>query len=238
MITSFLFGTLVFGAAGFDPMISGAVVSGIAGTLNFLNVPFVPSGSLGVSVCGEINANIAFDCDNPLQSGTRDRMWIINFEDIDHGAIVYNATNKNIVEDLPLLATKVAYYIDGKNNSIMPTATMVQQRYANMFDHVVNAKGFDISPAVKDMLDKAKDGRFVIITENTFKGASGNAAFEIFGLKSGLEMTGLTRDPNNADTQGAFDITFGTNLNKEPELPKTYFITDYSTTKAAIEALL
>lgn len=234
MITSFLFGMFVFGAAGFDPMLSGTVTAGSAFLLNAFNL--VPSGVLGVSVCGEISSNIAFDCDNPLQSGTRDRAWIINFEDID--TVTYNATNKNIVEDITLKAGKVAFYIDGKNNSIMPTTTMIQQRYANVFDHVVNMKGFDISPATKDNLNKAKDGRFVVVTENTFRGASGNAAFEIFGLKTGLEMTVLTRDPNNADTQGAFDFTFATNLNKEPELPNTFFITSYSATKTLIEGLL
>lgn len=234
MITSFLFGMFVFGAAGFDPMISGAVTSGAALLANSFQL--IPSGVLGVSVCGNISQNIAFNCDDPLQSGTRDRAWIINFEDID--TITYNATNKNIIEDITLKVGKIAYYIDGKNNSIMPSTAMVQQRYANMFDHIVNMKGFDISPAVKDDLNKAKDGRFVVITENTYRGASGNAAFEVYGAKTGLEMTVLTRDPNNADTQGAFDFTFATNLNKEPELPNTFYVTSYSATKTLIEGLL
>lgn len=188
------------------------------------------------SICGEINNNIGFDCNNPLQNGTRDRAWVINWDDID--AVAFDATNKNIVEGITLKATKLAYYIDGKNNSIAPTTAMVRLAYSTAFDHTVNMKGFDISPETKDMLDKAKDGRFVVITENNFKGAAGNAAFEIYGLTTGLEMTVLDRDPLNADTQGAFNFTFGTDKNKEPNLPKTFFDTDYATTKTAIENLL
>lgn len=188
------------------------------------------------SICGEINANIAFDCNNPLQNGTRDRAYIINYDDIDVAA--FDATNKNIVTGITLKAGKYAYYVDGKNNSIAPTTALVRLAYSQVFDHMVNMKGFDISPVTKDMLDKAKDGRFVVITENNFKGATGDSAFEIYGLTTGLEMTVLTRDPLNADTQGAFDFTFGTDKNKEPNLPKTLYMTSYAATKAAIEALL
>jgi len=205
-----------------------AIASGVFG--------FVPNGALGVSVCGEIATNIVFDCDAPLQSGTRERAWVINFEDID--SVTYNATNKKIVESITLKATKVAYYIDGKNNSIAPSTALVRQTFGSAFDHIVNMKGFDISPNVKDNLDKAKEGRFIVITENNFKGATGNSAFEIYGLTTGLEMTTLTRNPNDAATMGAFDFTFGTDVNKEPGLPHTFFITSYAASKTAIEGLL
>jgi hypothetical protein len=211
-------------------------LTGTALTFKMLGVSLAPKGSLGVSICGEINGNIEFDCNNPLQNGTRDRAWIINHDDID--VVAFDATNKNIVTDITLKATKLAYYVDGKNNSIAPTTALVRLAYSTAFDHMVNMKGFDISPVTKDMLDKAKDGRFVVITENNFKGATGNSAFEIYGLTTGLEMTVLDRDPLNADTQGAFNFTFGTDKNKEPNLPKTFFITSYAASKTAIEALL
>jgi hypothetical protein len=83
-----------------------------------------------------------------------------------------------------------------------------------------------------------KDGRFVVITENYFKGVAGNASFEIYGLTTGLEMSVLERDPNTADTQGAFDFTFTTINNKEPRLPNSLFNTDYATSKAVVDSIL
>jgi hypothetical protein len=171
-----------------------------------------------------------------MKGGTRDRAVIFNFDDIS--SIVFNATNTSTVEDIVLAAGKTAYQIDGKNNSISPKASMVKVGFNNMFDHSVMMKGFDISPEIKEQLNSMKDGRFVVITENYFKGVAGNASFEIYGLTTGLEMSILERDPNNADTQGAFDFTFTTINNKEPRLPNSLFITSYAGSKAVVDSLL
>jgi hypothetical protein len=188
------------------------------------------------TVCGQIASNILKSCTKPLQGGTKDRALIINFEDI--ASIVYNGTNVSTVEDIVLKTSKLAYQIDGKNNSIAPKAMLVKQGYENMFDHSVQLKGFDISPEIKEHFNSGKDGRYVVIVENYFKGTAGNSAFEIYGLTSGLELTALERDPNNADTQGAFDFTFSTVLNKEPKLPNNLFITSYALSKAVVDGLL
>jgi len=188
------------------------------------------------TICGKIASNILKSCAKPLQGGTKDRAIIINFDDIS--SIVYNSTNTATIEDIVLATGKVAYQIDGKNNSIAPKSMLVKQGYENMFDHVVQMKGFDISPDVKEQLNSAKDGRFVVIVENYFKGTAGNSAFEVYGLTTGLEITALERDANNADTQGAFDFTFSTALNKEPKLPNNLFITSYALSKAVVDGLL
>ena len=234
LISVCLLGSIAGFEIGVNPIYSG-LATGCLALLSGL-FKFIPNGALGVSVCGEIASNIAFDCNTPLQSGTSDRAWIINFNDID--SVTYNATNKKIVEAITLSGSNVAYYIDGKNNSIAPKATMLDLTYVKPFDHMVNMKGFDISPDIKDQLDKAKDGRFVVIVENKFKGTAGNSAFEIYGLSVGLEMTVLERDPNNAELLGAFDFTFMTKTDKEPGLPHSFYITSYAASKTAIEALL
>jgi hypothetical protein len=187
-------------------------------------------------VCGAIASNILISCATPMQGGTRDRAVIFNFDDIS--SLVFNATNTATVEDIILATGKLAYQIDGKNNSIAPKASMVKVGFNNMFDHSVMMKGFDISPDIKEQLNSMKDGRFVIITENYFKGVSGEASFEIYGLTTGLEMSILERDPNNADTQGAFDFTFTTINNKEPRLPNSLFKTSYAISKSIVDGLL
>jgi hypothetical protein len=144
-----------------------------------------------------------------------------------------------ILEEITLATGKQAYYVEGRNNSNAPSFALVKQTYANVFDHIFLFKIFDLSPETKADLQAGKDGKYVVIYENNFKGTGGNSAFEVLGAGLGLELTALTRDPNNADTQGAYDITFGSNANnKEGALPLTFFKTSYAVSKAAIELLL
>ena len=239
-LLSFIYGLIsfiAFGcvlvASGVDPVysLSVAVVLGVVLPI----ITPVKEFILFTSICGGLGANIKNNCDNPVQAGTVDRLVVINFADLL--SVTRDPTTKEIT-GIVLNSGAVAYEIDGQNNSIEPMAQMVEQGFNNMFDHAVRAKGFDIDQAVKNELDTAKDGRFICICENYYRGDSGNTAFEIYGLTTGLEITEIARDPNSEETQGAFDIYFFTKKNKEPKLPVTLFDTDYATTKAIVDGLL
>jgi len=208
-------------------------VSVVANGLAFVSSFYATGESFAfVSICGSLTKSILKSCAVPIQGGTRDRMAVINFDDLS--AITYVGTT-SVVDSFVI--DSLAIQIDGKNNSIMPNYKMVKVGFEKMFDHIVGCKGFDISQEVKDDLNKGKDGRYVVITENFAKGTNGTTAFEIYGISTGLEMTELDRDPNSADTQGAFNIVFGTDKNKEPLMPNYLFIDDYATTKAFFDAL-
>jgi len=187
------------------------------------------------TICGKINQNIKKDCENPLTMGTRDLAKIINFSDIQ--SVVYDSTNRSQVLDIILNSGASAFEVDGINNSIRPQEMLVDGTYFKKFDHQVEILGFDISPLMKEHFNAAIEGRYVIITENYFQGATGESAFEVYGLTTGLEFTVLNRNPNDTETQGAFAITFLTKNNKEPKLPNAFFDTDYATTKAIFDAL-
>lgn len=237
---SILIGGALVASFGFDPFLSIGCVSFVAGSFAILEKysETFRSFNLGLSlvtVCGKISNNISKNCLSPLQAGVRDRAIVINFDDIS--SVVY-ATDGETVEDIILVSGAVAHVVDGKNNSIKPTTTLLQQTYDNMFDHMVEMIGFDISPATRTEFNSIKNGRFVVITENYYKGTNGESAFEVYGLTTGLELTALSRDPNNQETQGAFQFTFMTKVNKEPKLPNALFITDYSTSKAVVDGLL
>lgn len=187
------------------------------------------------TICGKINKDISRSCEFPLQAGTRDKAKIINFADIQ--GKVYDSTNKAQVKDITLASGATAFVVDGINNSIRPQAMLVDGTYHKRFDHQVEILGFDISPEMKEHFNAGVEGRYVIITENFFQGENGESAFEIYGLTTGLEFTVLNRNANDAETQGAFAITFLTKNNKEPKLPNAFFDTDYATTKALFDAL-
>lgn len=187
-----------------------------------------------MSLCGGIDADNLSNCDTPLQAGTEDEMLVVNKEDLE--SIVYNVTDKVTIEDVTLKSGARAFIIDGKRNSIAPSSALVTTGVYKMFDHIVNAKGFDISADARAAMNKIKEGRYVIFTKNFYSGTDGNSKYEVYGVSTGLEVTALTRNPND-DTQGAFDITFGTDLNKEPKLPAAMFITDEATTEAVWQSL-
>ena len=187
------------------------------------------------TVCGKITANISKSCDTPLQMGTETRAVIINKDDIS--SISYNADGYT-VEDIVLASGTTGYTIDGKNNSIAPLTEMVDLEFDNVFDHTVTFKGFDISPDIKKQLNAGKEGRYVVIVENVFRGTDGESAFEVYGLTTGLEFSELSRNPNDETTQGAFDFVLTTKTNKEPRLPNPLYVTSYSASKAVVDALL
>ena len=81
-------------------------------------------------------------------------------------------------------------------------------------------------------------GKVVAVVENLDK--TDEATFEVYGVDVGLEVMTLTRIAADLETGGSFSLNLMTpdDAGKEPKLPATWFITDYATTKAAVEALL
>lgn len=219
--------TTVFVSIGLPLLEAFALVVFLEITMLFVQ-RYLPNNISLSSICGAISGNILYNCDFPMQGGTRDRAWIFNYADIE--GYVIDINNPMLYKDIELLATKKGFYIDGRNNSIMPSFTMIKGNFIEQYDHIIAMKGFDISPETKQNLESMKSGRFVVVTENVFKGENGDSAFEVYGATTGLELSVLTRDPNNADTQGAFDFTFGTVKNKEPKMPATLFDTSYNNT--------
>lgn len=189
------------------------------------------------SICGKISANITIDCLNPLQGGVDDRLILINSEDIS--SITRNVTNPQIIEAIILASGTIGYEVEGKNQSVDGKQTFVKQKYSEVFDHEVNFYVFDITPDIKLQLEKMSKGKLVALLQNNFKGAGGNAAFEIYGLDAGLRLSAMDKDTNNVDTQGAYFVTLKTNdVSKEPHLPATLFLTDYATSLAIVNGLL
>ena len=241
IIIAVLFGALmtlgtaaIVATTGLSPMASVGVATAGAVTLTLLNNK-LPQGVAMAGVCGKLASDILKNCDNPVQAGTRDRGIILNFDDIL--SVTYAADGETI-EDIVLNSGAIGYQIDGQNNSISPISRMVEQGFNNMWDHEVTMKGFDVSPTTKNQVNAMKDGRFVIVCENYFRGANGNAAFEVYGITTGLEAMEIERDPNSEETQGAFHFMFGTKKNKEPKTAATLFIADYATSKGVVDGLL
>ncbi len=191
------------------------------------------------SVCGKISAGLTIDCNNPLQAGAEDQLILINRDDWLDATITYNVTNPEIIESVVLASGVVAYSYQGKNNSIAPKYEFIKQTYAEVYSHEVNFKVFNVDSVAKEQLEKMAKGSMVAIVQNKFKGTDGNSAFEVYGANAGLNVSQNIRDVINQENQGAFDVILKSDeASLEPHMPKTFFITDLATTKAAVEGLL
>lgn len=230
-----IFGAMVVITALLLAPVFGYVAPVVAASVFSL---LAPSG-LGlsfVSTCGQLTAGIAINCTKPLQAGLVSNLIIINWDDIS--AITRNGTNPQIIEGITLASGKVAYMIEGKNNSLTAKKSLLVGKYDNSYDHEITGVAFDISPLAKAQLEKMGNGKFVCIVENNYKDSDGSSAFEIYGLDAGMYPSSIESDTANQDTQSGYLFTLKTKTDREPHLPATAFLTDYATTKTWINGLL
>jgi hypothetical protein len=189
--------------------------------------------------CDNLTAGIAYDCANPPSGGANDRLILLNFSDVEAATITYDGTNPIIVENIVLAGAAVGYVFEGLNNSNEPRSAMVKGRYVNGYDHEVRFKCFDNSPAAKLQLGKLDGALIVAIVQNNRKGASGNSAFEIYGLQTGLRLQELERILADAETQGAYNLLIRNDeISRPSSLPHTFWDTDFATTLAIVNGLI
>jgi hypothetical protein len=176
-----------------------------------------------------------YDCTNPIIGGTEAVVYLFNRSDIT--AYVRDTTNPQIITDITLATGAKGFQYQGYNTSVKPKSTFVKKDYSARYDHSVDFVIFSKGSAVKAEIEKLGTNRVIAVIENIHK--SGDSAFEVFGTDLGLELTTLKSDPNDANSEGAYELTLTSPANfKEPHMPATFFITDYPTTRAALLALI
>jgi len=189
-------------------------------------------------VCDALTAGILYDCLNPPVGGVNDRLILVNFSDID-GNVTRNGSNPNVIEAITLPGGAVGYVFEGLNSSNEPRAALVKGRYVNGYDHEVRFKVFSNSIAAKVQLTKLDGALVVAIVQNNHKGAAGEAAFEIYGLETGLRLQELERILADAELQGAYNLLIKNDeISKPSTLPQTLFITDFAATLAVVNGIL
>lgn len=189
------------------------------------------------SACSFLTGGVTNDCVNVMVGGADDRLILFNWDEVE--SLDRNVTNAQIVEAINMVATKTGYVFEGKQSSNEPLQKLVKKKYENKWDHQVTFKIFSATPTTKAQVEKLKDGRFMALVQNNYKGASGNGAFELYGIDTGLLIEDAERNVADTDLMGAFNIVLKSHESyKEGHLPATVFITDFATTKAMIDDLL
>ncbi len=186
--------------------------------------------------CGLLTASLGINCDEPIVSGVNDRLWIINKQDII--SLTYGAT-KETIAGIVLASSKVAFTIQGQNDSVDPKTELAKARFSTNQNHEVLFRIFDNSVAVKTQVNKMQNGKYIVIVENNHVNAAGDSAFEVYGEIAGLELAEGTRMPTDVESEASWVMTLRSpERSKEPRVPASFFITDYAASKAALNALL
>lgn len=183
--------------------------------------------------------DIDFACADLVVKGLENGGIIINRNDIDFSATVFNSTNPNIIETLVLKSGKVGYKVVQLGNTPFTgtQSTLEVGTYRNTWTHQIPLAILANDPdTCKDIIDGLANGTFVAILRNKHKGTGGEAEYQVYGYTQGLVASEGTNDKYSDDTDGGWLITLQETGTRQSAM--WFWDTDAATTLAAYEALL
>lgn len=193
-----------------------------------------------------LQADLVAPCDGLSSAGLKNTGYIVNYDDVDWDNLTRDASNPNIVTNFMLKDnTKHAYkvYVPGKTPYTGTNKALATGTYRNKFTKQVKLVVLSNGAAVShDIIDQLANGRFVVILENDFQGATKDNTFEFYGLELGCAATEMSDDKYSEDTDGGWAVTL-----EETNAPTSgiFYLKSagqgesaIETTRAALEALL
>ena len=197
--------------------------------------------------CNQIVDCILKNCANLVQ-GIKDKIYFINYDDVDKDLSTFDPTNPLLCTQLVLKTVSPpahAYCLEGYNLSNEPKTSLVKKKFQKVWEHGIVFRIFDNTPEDKLWISNAVDSRFMVIIENNYNKdvpplAAGRTVFEILGWDLGLELNAAERNPNDDELMGGWLLTAGcSDTLKESQMPLTYFVGgSIITTRAALASLL
>lgn len=182
----------------------------------------------------KLTADMLFDCANKPKTGiTGSKAVLINYDDIDRSA---SALTKSTISDIVLASGTAGfnaeYYKDLGNagSSFSPSADSLE---GFLHDGVLRIMA-PTAEAAERMAEIA-NGRYVIVVETKFKGASNAEAFKVLGWENGLSLSEATWRTN--ENSSSILYTISTNDGDVEDYPYyTFLETDYATSKLSFDA--
>jgi hypothetical protein len=173
------------------------------------------------------------DCDDLPVSGTRARLILINYNDVQK--IYYS--DIGVITAVEMKAGKVGYEFTGFRSDVKKSDEVVRREQSNRrFKHIVSFVVYETSQLQKNNLKGLARGRFIGVVENNGKDDN---SIELLGKDVGLELLGgMIRDAH--ENGGFFILNLSTPDNGvefERRLPQTLGI-DYETGLEIIEDIL
>lgn len=185
----------------------------------------------------DISKDILFNCSQPPVRGQKNRLILLPKSDIDFANVEFNSTNHMIIEKIQMKIGKRAFVYTGNSDLIFSDTTMVRDendvRESHRIPFMLRANTPDIKLEI-EALKNYPDG-FVAILEQNYKGANGNAKYEVFGWDVGLRLM----ERANADGRNIHNLVLATPEGaEEPHLPRNFYKTSEANTDTMVAALL
>lgn len=183
-----------------------------------------------------ISRDIAVDCDEMVVRGLEANGVIINRNDIDFSATVFDETNKNIIKTLALKAGKKGYSVAQLGNTPFTgtQSTLNVGTYRNSWTHQIPLAVLANNPDVcEKVIDALANGEFVVLLRNKNKTAKGE--YQIYGYAQGLVASEGANEKYSEETDGGWLITL-----QEINTPKCalfFYDTSDETTAAKFDSL-
>lgn len=185
-----------------------------------------------------IKKNIVVDCSNPITKGLEANGVIINRQDVDFSATVFDETRNNVVKTLALKTGKKGFeaHCPGATPFTGAKTTLEKGTYKNKWTNDIPLVVLDNGPEVcEDIIEGLANGEFVVLLRNKHRGSNGSAEYQIYGYYQGLRAETIENDKYSEDTDGGWAVAL-----KETGSPKAaiyLFNTDAKTTETQFATL-
>lgn len=181
-----------------------------------------------------LTGDILYDCINAPVGGIEKDVILINQEDIDIIATTYDVDNPNIITNLQLKPGKKGFKFEGVKQSNGKAWELVKKDNSpDKFKHTFSGVIFNPNADNKLQASKlAKGGKYVVVVEQKFKGEAGQDAFEVLGIKSGLELMTMTNNSKENDNMIMLELSSADGY-EEPNFPHTLLEATYVATKTS-----
>lgn len=186
--------------------------------------------------CGQITADIiGASCGKNVVTGVNTRIILINYDDIDRAV---NTPANGVLSSLTLVGSKKGVQMTTNNKGFTVECALAAGTYSNAFTHKITSRVFVKGQEIKTQIDKMRDSLLVAVVQNKDIGSAGDTKYEVYGFYSGLKMSELTANSDDADGI-IYSIVLSTDeSSKEPSLPLSLFATDMETTDALVDSLI
>ena len=183
---------------------------------------------------GLLTNDILFDCDNSMVGGIEVDVLIFNHKDINKSAVTFSPTNKTVMTNFQLKATKTGYLFQGvKQVNALKFELVKKELGPDKFKHTFAGTVLNFSAENKErLMELSEGGKVAVMVELKWKGASSVDAFQLGGYDSGLELQVATWATNEND--GTISIELSSSDGYEETKPVISVLeTDYATTATA-----
>lgn len=187
-------------------------------------------------ICGLIDNDFLFDCDDSPIGSLETDVLIVNRGDVDYTAVSYDGVNGNIITNFQLKAGKTGYLLQGIKQENSSGYEIVKKEFGpDAFKHTFNGVILTPNAVHKNQLDKmSKGGSYIAVVQRKYKGINNADAFEVYGVDNGLELESASYSSNENSGTISFVLASVEGF-EERESPKTLLETDYATTLTAFD---